>query len=197
MDFEQQLELRAVIAGVVREVLETGAGGLRLAGGAWIGRVDQETAPGELALTGRIWGSTATACRVWHSAAQSLPNSAWSQVVFDTALFDGGGLYRAGAPGELVAPCAGVYLAGATLGFEGRAAGQRLMTIVTNGGAVWHTNASQPGGAGGDIYLEAHALVKLNEGDRLHVWAYQDSGSALGLLSVREAFPVLWAARLA
>jgi hypothetical protein len=140
--------------------------------------------------------------RVRRTAAQSVANNATLVVPYDTVDFNVGGVYNAAQPTRMTAPIPGRYLIVATARWQNNDQGRRTIALEVNGTAaqIARSNVS-PYSAGGVNPLQpeqtAQAVYKLNAGDYVEVWAYQDSGVALGLLSAIDngvTFSMQWLA---
>ncbi|MEP9364788.1 collagen-like protein [Nocardioides sp. CN2-186] len=90
---------------------------------------------------------------------------------------------------KLVAPVTGLYLAHASIGFNGNATGVRTVAIATNGSnsnpACFDRRASA--GAALATFVNATCVVKLNAGEFITATVTQTSGGALGFSGFESA----------
>ena len=124
------------------------------------------------------------AARVEQTAPQSIPNTAWTALVFDEEVRDDGGLFAPAAPSRMTAPIAGWYTASGGLEFVSNATGAaRFAAIYKNGiPGVGRRMAAQsaPVNASGFTPRVMLAIVLyLSAGEFIEFYAYQDTGAAL------------------
>jgi hypothetical protein len=145
---------------------------------------------------------TIPGARVRRTAAQQVANNATLIVSYDAIDFNVGDVYNAAQPTRMTAPIAGRYLIVATARWQNNDQGRRTIALEVNGTAaqIARSNVSAyfQGGAN-PLQPEqtAQAVYKLNAGDYVEVWAYQDSGGALNLLSAIDngvTFSMQWLA---
>jgi hypothetical protein len=129
---------------------------------------------------------TVPGARVRHaSTAVTVPSAATAVLSYDTTDFNIGGVFSAAQPTRLTAPVAGRYLISASVRWNPHANGRRTLAVELNGtvaqiarsnvSANWATTASF------SPEQTAETIYKLNAGDYVEVWAYQDSGGPLNL----------------
>jgi Pentapeptide repeats (8 copies) len=132
---------------------------------------------------------TIPGARVRRTAAVTVPGNASGSTVlsYDATDFNVGGVFNSTQPSRMTAPVAGRYLIVATARWESNANGRRTIALEVNGtaaqiarsniSAFWFTTATF------NPEQTAEAIYKLSAGDYVEVLAYQDSGSALTLLT--------------
>ena len=129
--------------------------------------------------------------RVRRTAALSIPNGGGSTVVsYDAVDYTVGGVYDAGKPTKMKAPVAGKYLIIATARWNANTSGRRTLALAVDYGidASFHQIARSsisPYYIGSTLSPEqtVEAVYNLKAGDYVEVWAFQDSGSAVDLMT--------------
>lgn len=122
---------------------------------------------------------TGPGARVYHSTAQTIPNTTWTTVTFDSERYDTEGLHDTGVqPSRLTVPAdrGGVYL----VWFNGRLentgtnpdAGPGVRFRVNGSQVVAHHQIRYSGYR----YIMGVALTPLAAGDYVEAQVYQDSG---------------------
>ena len=113
------------------------------------------------------------------SAAQSIPNNAFTAVLYDTAVGTQIGITYNAATGEFTLPEAGIYLVSAVSAFAASSAGtQRAAQIQLNG--TPQTQAGIPPSASTAVPIVPVAtILNCAQGDKIIVAVYQASGAAL------------------
>jgi hypothetical protein len=158
-------------------------GGLTAGGTAALAAV---TASGGVAISG---GQLASAVQfgawVYASAAQSIPNTTLTALLFDTESYDIGGMHSAVSnTSRLVVPAggAGRWLPGAFVTFAASAVGSRSIILRGNGAvqiAQATIQANTVAAALTAFFISTPAPVFLADGDYIEVLVTQDSGGAL------------------
>lgn len=126
--------------------------------------------------------------RVRRTTALAIPGAPGGSTVlsYDATDFNVGGVFDAAQPSRLTAPVAGRYLIVATARWTADPDGRRTLALVVNGAApqIARSNVSAYS-TNGLLAPEqtAEAIYPLNAGDYVVVWAYQDSGAPLDLLT--------------
>lgn len=116
------------------------------------------------------------------STSQSIPSGSWTQVTFDTTVFDTGS-HTDTANNRVAVPSGGVYTVTARVQF-GNSIADGTRCIIQSG-----LNGSRNGETGQDLHtgtsdyitLNANDQVRYAAGDTVELFAYQDSGSAVDL----------------
>jgi hypothetical protein len=112
--------------------------------------------------------------------AQSIPNNAYTAIVWDTVNEDR--MLANGATGdEILMRRAGVYTFRSVAGFAANGTGIRGIRITKNGTEIPGSKDSRPTFAGGVIHCSTGVDVRCNIGDIIRVEVLQDSGGALNL----------------
>ena len=90
---------------------------------------------------------------------------------------------------KLVAPVDGLYLAHASLGYDGAAAGVRTVAIATNGNNSNPACFDRRGSASSTLatFVNATCVVRLNAGEFITATVTQTSGAALGFNGFESA----------
>lgn len=123
------------------------------------------------------------AANVYNSGAQSIPNAAITQLLFDSEFFDNAGIHSTSSnTGRLTAPKSGVYTVSAFVGWTTNATGDRYLAIRRNGEEAKKIAADRRG-ASNITGQESHvtAPLFLNAGEYVDIVVYQGSGGALTL----------------
>jgi hypothetical protein len=144
---------------------------------------------------------TVPGARVRRVAAVTLTSGVTAVLSYDATDFNVGGVYSSAQPSRMTAPVAGRYLIIATARWQSNEAGRRTIALEVNGTAaqIARTNVSPHVQGGGAFNPEqaAEAIYRLNAGDYVEVWAYQDSGVPLTLLTAVDngvTFAMEWIA---
>jgi hypothetical protein len=129
---------------------------------------------------------TVPGARVRHaSTAVTVPSAATAVLSYDTTDFNIGGVFSAAQPTRLTAPVAGRYLISASVRWNPHANGRRTLAVELNGtvAQIARSNVSAYWATTANFSPEqtAETIYKLNAGDYVEVWAYQDSGGPLNL----------------
>jgi hypothetical protein len=119
------------------------------------------------------------------STAVTVPSAATAVLSYDTTDFNIGGVFSAAQPTRLTAPVAVRYLIIASVRWNPHANGRRTLAVELNGtvAQIARSNVSAYWATTANFGPEqtAETIYKLNAGDYVEVWAYQDSGGSLNL----------------
>lgn len=130
---------------------------------------------------------TIPGARVRHAAsAVTVQHNATAVLSYDTTDFNIGGVFSATQPTRMTAPVAGRYLIIASVRWYPNASGRRTIALEVNGTAaqIARTNVSAYSTTASlSPEQTAQTIYKLNAGDYVEVWAYQDSGGPLDLMT--------------
>ena len=127
--------------------------------------------------------------------AQSISNSAWNTVTWDTTSVNRGGAYVSGSNINL--PVVGVYLVGGTITYTANSAGWRVAQIWNKAGAKVTRADANAGGLGMSVVVSCIYIVT-DPTDYIYMGAFQNCGAALTLASgAASANTQLYAWRLA
>lgn len=152
-----------------------------------IGSTDQV-----LKVSGGIpaWGAAPSpsfvGCSLTNSSAnQSIANSTWTAITFNSEFFDSDGFHdNSTNTARITIPSGkgGKYLITAALWFADNSSGFRMMQIYKNGSQYFLI--SNENGFSGDCGTNASLLINLVAGDYIELWTLQTSG---GNLNVQKA----------
>ena len=133
----------------------------------------------------------ADSARVYNSAAITLTTATETLLTFNSERFDTNGLHSPSSnPGRLTAPSSGVYLISAHLTFASNATGIRYAYIRLNGSTIIARAKLPTSGSGGlDDWLSISTICWLAAGDYVEVFAFQNSGGNLNILSAGNSSP--------
>ena len=143
-----------------------------------------------------LWVATdAGACRVYNSAAQSIPNTTLTAITFDSERFDVGGCHSTSSnTSRITVPTnhGGKWVIGGSVEFASNVTGYRQCEIRLNGTTII---ASQMAGAinGTVTRLSVAAEYALAAGDYVELMVAQTSGGALNVQSTGNLSPEFWA----
>jgi hypothetical protein len=124
--------------------------------------------------------------RVRHAnTAVTVQDNATAVLSYDATDFNVGAVFNSTQPTRMTAPVAGRYLITATVRWASNAVGRRALALELNGTAaqIARSNVSPflQGGAAFNPEQTVETVYKLNAGDYVEVWAYQNSGGPLDL----------------
>jgi hypothetical protein len=138
------------------------------------------------------WASTVSGvptARVFRGAAVSIPSASWTTVAFDSVRWDTGAAalhWSASNPTRLTCQVAGTYAVSGSFGFMTQAGGNHRIAQICLNGSINNglVNAGSWGAtipAGPYPYAAPTTVARLNVGDFIELWCYQDSGSAIAM----------------
>lgn len=135
--------------------------------------------------------------QVEQSAAQSIPNAAYTALNFDLETVDTSNMHSTSSnTSRLTATIAGWYLLTGVVGFAGNSTGRRLLSWFINGQQTPQTYVGLPPVGTSATAIPAPSLVaRLNVGDYAELRAYQDSTAALNTSSAPTSQRAFAAAR--
>jgi len=125
--------------------------------------------------------------RVSHSAAQSIPNNAWTSLAFNTEAHDRGGFHDTAVNNSrLTVPAAGVYAGRGQVVFAASSAGN----VRGVRGRVNGVNTNLVGIHQQGVFASFYTVVDVSlaaalyaQGNYVELQAYQDSGGALSTVA--------------
>jgi len=133
-------------------------------------------------------------CKVYKTANQSIPDSAYSCLTWNAELFDTDTMHsNTSSNSRVTFTTAGIYQVTLTCLWANNAVGFRYHTIEKNGTTTYNsgTNIIEPFviGALGATHAGANInfLSPFNAGDYIQVFVYQNSGGAVNLAGVSDA----------
>lgn len=121
------------------------------------------------------------ACRVYATAAQSIPSATVTPLTFDSEVFDTAGLHDPAAASRLTAPISGVYLVGAQVALPPVGVGVREFMGTINAADLGANRFTETMSEGITTEWRAsqNAVVRLSAGDWVAFSVYQNSGAAI------------------
>lgn len=139
-------------------------------------------------------GAAKAACRVYNSAALSIPNSAGTDLTFNSERFDTQGLHSTSTnTNRITIPTGwgGLWLIGASVFFAGSATGTRQASIVLNGATALVIDAGDGDATGNG--LTPQCIYRLAAADYVTAQVFQSSGGALNVNATGNYTPEFWA----
>ena len=135
------------------------------------------------------------AARVSHSTTQSIANATFQALTFDTETYDTDAMHDTGTnPTRLTCKVAGKYIVTSCVAFNTNTTGARICAFRLNGSA---TNLNQQRAAPIATYQTILTICDIYDmavNDYVEVFAFQDSGAALDVISASTSLAM---ARLA
>lgn len=132
--------------------------------------------------------SVPTAQAFKSAANQVLENETYTPITFDAEAWDNNALHSTVSnTSRMVAPVNGKYRVTATVAFAGNLTGYRAINFRVNGSATNRYGSDARTPVNGATTVTTSAEIKLNAGDYVEVWAWQNSGAPLALLSETSA----------
>jgi hypothetical protein len=121
--------------------------------------------------------------RVKDTAATTVTSGATAVLQWNATDFNVGSVYKATKKDRLTAPVAGRYLIVASVRWPYNTTGRRALALSLNGtgNEIGLSNVAPYATTTLDAQQTVEAVYRLKAGDYVQVWAYQDSGSSLGL----------------
>ena len=132
--------------------------------------------------------------RVQISTNPSIPNATWTALSFDAIITEEKpattSQWSSGSPTQLICRLPGYYLVNAHVRFEANATGARGINLMKNG--VGLTSTIIAAFSEQDPHIQCSAIVKLDTGDYVESYCYQDSGAALNVVSTSHNLYLEW-----
>ena len=116
--------------------------------------------------------------RAFRSTVQSIPNGAWTDLVYSGTRWNDEAMWAAGSPSRLTATAAGLHIVTASLALADSGVGARLFRILSNA-ARWEALAGHAPGGSVETSAGLATLVNAAIGDYFTAGLYQSSGGAL------------------
>lgn len=178
------MRLVQVISDYIRRSLLTTQGDLVVRGATGPVRLQAGTAgyflrsqgPGSDLIWVPVAVGTLPACRVWLSANQSMPSTAWTKVEVDTVEFDTTGDWDAGNL-RYVASEAGYYIACLGLYYVNIPNAKEVQGIVKITGAYHSPYSRLSSGAVADYLITLNDIIHLDVNDWVEIWGFHTSGA--------------------
>ena len=137
-------------------------------------------------LTWAEAGSTAINARVYHDTVQTISNSTWTALAFNSERFDTGGGATSGIHhnstnnSRLTIATAGVYTIWGGIEWVGNSSGSfRIMRITVNG-STEIAHQSQPGASAGQR-MSLSTIWSFSANDYVELFVFQNSGGSLNI----------------
>ena len=134
------------------------------------------------------------AIRVERSTNQSIPNTAWTALSFDTIITEEKpattSQWSSGSPTRLICRLPGYYLVNAHVRFAANATGVRGINLMKNGTALGANIFIAFSGQ--DSTFQFSAITKLDTGDYVETLCYQDSGGGLAAVATSNNLYLEW-----
>jgi hypothetical protein len=140
--------------------------------------------------------ATATSCRLRHSVDQSIPDSVFTALTFDTETWDVNAMHSGASPTRITFPSTGKYMVIGTVSFAANTVGRRMLDIFQN--SVGVVSRSDIAAAyDGATWLTASTVVTVTTvGDYCTLKAFQDSSGSLNVAAGGLTAPVFTAYRI-
>ena len=139
--------------------------------------------------------------RVRDTVLTIVDSAATAVVPYNAIDFNVGAVFDPAKPTRMTAPVAGRYLIIATTRWESDVDGRRTIALEVNGASQIARSNVSGYWLGGVVPLSpeqsVQAVYRLKAGDYVEVWAYQDTGSTLNLLTFVDngvTFTMQWIA---
>lgn len=127
--------------------------------------------------------------RVRRSTNQTINDSTFTAVSFDTVIYDNGGLWDSSIPTKLTAPISGVYMLTASVEWASNTSGDRNTYIVTS--TTTPAIDLRRAAAGGTVQVTIAGLASLSEGEAAELYGWQNRGGTLNINTQVDYSPVL------
>ena len=139
--------------------------------------------------------------RVRDTVLTQVDSNATAAISYTAVDFNVGAVFDPATPTRMTAPVAGRYLIIATTRWESDVDGRRTIALEVNGASQIARSNVSGYWQGGVVPLSpeqsVQAVYRLKAGDYVEVWAYQDTGSTLNLLTFVDngvTFTMQWIA---
>jgi len=149
------------------------------------------------------WAAAAAAafvgCSAWNSAAQSVNNTTWTILTFDSENFDTSAIHSTGAnTGRMTIPSGmgGYWRFTAYVQFAGNTTGLRAIDLYKNGVSVGPmVRVGSPPTTNDVFTLTLNSVLSLVATDYIELYAYQASGGALNVGNASQPQGTLYIAQ--
>jgi hypothetical protein len=140
-------------------------------------------------------GTSHPHCRVFNSAAISIPNATGTALTFDSESYDVGAMHSTSTnTGRITVPTggAGVYLVGGQVSWAGNATGVRQVQVRINAGTALGINEQVSASAASANWQSIMVPYAAVAGDFFDLTVTQNSGGALNSALVSPLSPAFW-----
>lgn len=155
------------------------------AGDIWVEQIDCNSITASIA---DYQGLAEGYCDKTRANNQSIPNNAWTAIVWDNTINDRMLSTNGGGGDQIYIRRSGIYTLNAIAGFAANGTGIRGARVTVNGTPIFWSTGNTPGYAGGVIHAKTSADFRVKVGDIVRVECFQDSGGALNLLANEAEF---------
>jgi hypothetical protein len=119
---------------------------------------------------------------VYHNTTQSIPNSTFTTVTFNSELFDTDGVHSTTVnTSRLTCVTTGKYLVTANIAFAANATGYRRILLRANAATDLAEDIRSNVGGSLHTICSLQSQIGLTAGDYIEILAWQDSGGALNV----------------
>ena len=137
--------------------------------------------------TAQLAGSIPTV-RVTRTAAQSIPDSVETPIAFDAEQYDSAAMHDDATDNtRVIAPVTGVYAVTVQIDWASNANPGRELSLRRNGGPFVAFTRTE----GDTEQQQVSTQVRLQAGDYIEAWAFQESNVSLNVETTSEYSPVL------
>lgn len=156
-----------------------------------IGSANAAGVASTFAASDHVHGYSPPACRVFNSAAISIPNSTTTALTFDSERYDPTGMHSTVTnTSRITISTAGLYLVTGHVAFAGNATGFRWIAVSLNGTTTLLAMHNQLSVTAADQALFSVSTVwKFSPGDFIQLLVNQTSGGALNVNSAADYSP--------
>jgi hypothetical protein len=121
-------------------------------------------------------------CRVYNSVSQSIPDSAFTTLNFDTESYDNDTMHDNVTNNERITfSTAGTYKVSANIAFAANATGNRIIKIIRNDGEIKLYENKATVTTGDSTVFNVSFVATFSAGQYVYIQAYQSSTGALGV----------------
>jgi hypothetical protein len=136
--------------------------------------------------TGGGGAAAATGARVKLTSNFAISNSAQTTVQWGSAVFDTSGFFNGANPTRLTAQATGLHIVSAALYWGVSSAGERLFSFIVNGNTGNRIALASDQPTAADTSIVSSVLLNLTLGDYVEVYAFQNTGGSLNVISGEE-----------
>lgn len=122
---------------------------------------------------------------LYQGPSQSIPNSSYTPLTFDTVSIDNWGGWSAGDPTKYTVKVAGKYKVSAMVYFAANATGGRFLRLLYNTAAVFGSigEDGNPSASNSQTVISPPVIIQASVGDFFQAAAFQASGGALATIA--------------